>query len=84
MTIFLFRNRANPIEFCATRSKSGDKLPKADWRFHAEVQNALQAASYGLMNFEAVTDSISKKGYSLYTEHRSSLLRAASPASSEG
>ena len=79
MAIFLFRNSANPIEFCATDTNSCHKLPKAAWQFHAEIQNALHAASFGLMNFEAATRNISKKGYTLFTEPRFSLLRATRP-----
>ena len=80
MAIFLFRNRDNPIEYCATDTRSGHKLPDLEkrtrWNYHAELQNALHAAAFGVMNFEAAKRSISRSGYLRYTDNR--LLRNVS------
>lgn len=75
MTIFLFRNGDNPIEYCATDTRSGHRLPaqRSRWHYYAELQNALHAAVYGVSNFEAAKRSISRRGYMLYTDNR--LLR---------
>ena len=57
MAIFLFQNGHNPIEYCATDTRSGHKLPGSAalsrWHYHSELQNALHAAVFGVMNFEA-------------------------------
>ena len=66
MAIFLFRNGDNPVEYCATDTRSGHRLPALDasrWLYHAELQNALHAAVFGVMNFEAAKRSISRHGY---------------------
>ena len=75
MAIFLFRNGDNPVEYCATDTRSGHRLPAqtARWLYHAELQNALHAAVFGLMNFEATKHAISRRGYICYTADR--LLR---------
>ncbi len=77
MTIFLFRNGDNPIEYCATDTRSGHRLPTAQahsrWHYYAELQNALHAAVFGVRNFEAAKQSISRRGYLLFTDNR--LLR---------
>jgi hypothetical protein len=77
MTIFLFRNGDNPIEYCATDTRSGHRLPTAQsrsrWHYYAELQNALHAAVFGVNNFEAAKLSISRRGYLLFTDNR--LLR---------
>ena len=74
MAIFLFRNRDNPIEYCATDTRSGHKLPgleaRTRWNYHAELQNALHAAVYGVTNFEAARRSIDRQGYLRFTDNR--------------
>ncbi len=77
MSIFLFRNGDNPVEYCATDSPSGQRLPleaRTRWLYHTELKNALHAAMFGLRDFEATMQSISQRGYVRYTENR--LLRA--------
>jgi hypothetical protein len=77
MAIFLFRNGDNPVEYCATDSRSGHRLPPettARWLYHTELQNALHAATFGLKDFEVTVRSIARQGYVRYTENR--LLRA--------
>ena len=79
MAIFLFRSRDNPIDYCATDSRSGHRLPglnaNSHWHYHAELQNALHAAVFGVMNFEQARQAISRKGYLCYTDNR--MLRTA-------
>lgn len=72
MTIFLFRNGENPIEYCATDTRSGHRLPAMTkrWLYHAELQNALHAAVFGVPNFEAAKQAISRRGYVLFTANR--------------
>jgi hypothetical protein len=72
MTIFLFRNAYNPIEYCATDTRSGHKLPGRvpHWLYHAELQNALHAAVFGVMDFETAKQTISQRGYVRYTADR--------------
>ena len=72
MAIFLFRNGDNPVEYCATGTRSGHRLPAMTrrWLYHAELQNALHAAVFGVMNFEAAKQSISRRGYLCYTDNR--------------
>ena len=69
MAIFLFRNGDNPVEYCATDTWSGHRLPAqtSRWLYHAELQNALHAAVFGVMNFEAAKQSILRRGYVCYT-----------------
>jgi hypothetical protein len=69
MAIFLFRNGDNPVEYCATDTRSGHRLPAftSRWLYHAELQNALHAAVFGVMNFEAAKRAISRQGYVVYT-----------------
>ena len=80
MPMFLFRSGNNPVEYCATDSRSGQKLPglssNARWYYHAELQNALHAAVFGVMNFELAKKSISQRGYLRYTDSR--ILKNAS------
>jgi len=68
MAIFLFRNRDNPVEYCATDTRSGHRLPphNSRWVYHAELQNALHAAVFGVMNFETAKNSIMRHGYLRY------------------
>ena len=76
MAIFLFRNGDNPVEYCATDSRSGQRPPPetdSRWVYHTQLQNALHAAMFGLTDFEATVHSISQRGYVRYTENR--LLR---------
>jgi len=77
MAIFLFRNADDPTEYCATDTRSGHKLPglqaASRWHYHAELQNAVHAAVFGVMNFDAATRSISRQGFVRYTDSR--LLR---------
>jgi hypothetical protein len=72
--MFLFRNSVNPIEYCATDSRAGDKLPrlgkKERWLFHREVQNSMHAAVYGMKDFDAARQEIFDHGYLRYTETR--------------
>jgi hypothetical protein len=74
MPMFLFRCGDNPIEYCATDSRSGHKLPdlhaNARWLYHAELQNAVHAAVFGVMNFELAKRSILQRGYLRYTDNR--------------
>ncbi len=72
MTIFLFRNGDNPIEYCATDTRSGHRLPAMTrrWLYHAELQNALHAAVFGVRNFEQARRTITRHGYLLFTEGR--------------
>ena len=74
MAIFLFRNGDNPIEYCATDTRSGHKLPGSAalsrWHYHSELQNALHAAVFGVMNFEAAKRAIARHGYVRYTADR--------------
>jgi hypothetical protein len=72
MTIFLFRNGDNPIEYCATDTRSGHRLPAMTnrWLYHAELQNALHAAVFGVRNFESAKRTITRRGYMLFTEGR--------------
>ncbi len=72
MAIFLFRNGDNPVEYCATGTRSGHRLPAMTrrWLYHAELQNALHAAVFGVMNFEAAKQSIARHGYLRYTDNR--------------
>jgi hypothetical protein len=72
MAIFLFRNRDNPVEYCATDTRSGHRLPSQNsrWDYHAELQNALHATAFGVMNFEAAKRAILRQGYLLYTAPR--------------
>jgi hypothetical protein len=72
MAIFLFRNGDNPVEYCATDTRSGHRLPAMTrrWLYHAELQNALHAAVFGVMIFEAATQSIARRGYLRYTDNR--------------
>jgi hypothetical protein len=74
MTIFLFRNGDDPMEYCATDTRSGHRLPglgaASRWLYHAELQNALHAAVFGVMNFEAAKQSITRQGYVRYTDNR--------------
>jgi len=72
MAIFLFRNGDNPVEYCATDTRSGHRLPAltSRWLYHAELQNALHAAVFGVMNFEAAKQTISRRGYVVYTDNR--------------
>jgi hypothetical protein len=74
MRVFLFRNSVNPIEYCATNNRLGDKLPyageKARWLFHAEIQNAMHAAVHGIENYEITVRAISRRGYHQYIEPR--------------
>ena len=68
MAIFLFRNGDNPVEYCATDTRSGHRLPTANsWLYHAELQNALHAAVFGVRNFEAAKQTILRDGYLRYT-----------------
>jgi hypothetical protein len=78
MAIFLFRNGDNPVEYCVTDTRSGHRLPAQPprWLYHAELQNAMHAAVFGLKDFEATMRSISQRGYVRYTENR--LLRNCS------
>jgi hypothetical protein len=67
MAIFLFRNGDNPVEYCATDTRSGHRLPAANsWLYHAELQNALHAAVFGVTNFEAAKQTILRNGYLRY------------------
>jgi hypothetical protein len=72
MAIFLFRNAYNPVEYCATDTRSGHRLPAltSRWLYHAELQNALHAAVFGVMDFEATKQAISRRGYVRYTADR--------------
>jgi hypothetical protein len=72
MTIFLFRNGDNPVEYCATDTRSGHRLPAMTrrWLYHAELQNALHAAVFGVRNFEQAKRAITRDGYLLFTEGR--------------
>ena len=74
MAIFLFRNADNPTEYCATDTRSGHRLPaletKSRWFYHAELQNAVHAAVFGVMNFEAAKRSISRQGFVRYSDSR--------------
>ena len=72
MAIFLFRNGDNPVEYCVTDMRSGHRLPAMTrrWLYHAELQNALHAAVFGVMNFEAAKQSIARRGYLRYTDNR--------------
>ena len=72
MAIFLFRNGANPAEYCATDTRSGHRLPALTscWLYHAELQNALHSAVFGVTNFEAAKHTISRRGYVVYTAPR--------------
>ena len=69
MAIFLFRNGDNLVEYCATGTRSGHRLPAlaSRWLYHAELQNALHAAVFGVMNFKAAKQAISRQGYLCYT-----------------
>ena len=74
MRLFLFRNSVNPIDYCATDTRSGHKLPplrrSARWQYHTELQNCVHAAVFGVMNFEAVKNTIAMQGYVRFTELR--------------
>jgi hypothetical protein len=72
MAIFLFRSGDNPVEYCVTDTRSGHRLPAlpSRWHYHAELQNALHAAVFGLMDFEATKQAISRRGYVRYIENR--------------
>jgi hypothetical protein len=72
MSIFLFRNGDNLVEYCATDTRSGHRLPAlaTHWLYHAELQNALHAAVFGVMDFEATKQAISRQGYMRYTADR--------------
>ena len=72
MAIFLFRNGDNPVEYCATDTRSGHRLPAqtARWLYHAELQNAVHAAVFGVTNFEAAKQSISRQGYLSFVDNR--------------
>ncbi len=74
MGIFLFRNGDNLIEYCATDTRSGHRLPavqaRQGWLYHTELQNAVHAAVFGVTDFEAAKRSISRRGYLRYTENR--------------
>jgi hypothetical protein len=71
MAIFLFRNGDNPVEYCATDTRSGHRLPAVSrWHYYAELQNALHAAVFGVTDFESAKRSISRRGYVCYTAGR--------------
>jgi hypothetical protein len=72
MALFLFRNGDNPVEYCATDTRSGHRLPALTrrWLYHAELQNALHAAVFGVRNFETAKRTISQQGYLLFTDNR--------------
>jgi hypothetical protein len=72
MAIFLFRNGDNPVEYCATDTRSGHRLPAPTkrWLYHAELQNALHAAVFGVRNFEAAKRVIARQGHLLFTDNR--------------
>ena len=68
MAIFLFQNSRNPVEYCATDTRSGHRLPASSgWLYRAELQNALHAAVFGVTNFEAARRTILRHGYLCYT-----------------
>ena len=74
LPLFLFRSGGDPTEYCATDTRSGHKLPplfaNARWFYHAELQNALHAAVFGVMNFELARKAILRKGYLRYNDNR--------------
>ena len=58
--------------FGATDTRSGHRLPAMTnrWLYHAELQNALHAAVFGVRNFESAKRTITRRGYMLFTEGR--------------
>jgi hypothetical protein len=74
MALFLFRSGEDPTDYCATDTRSGHKLPplkaRRDWQYHAELQNPVHAAVFGVMNFEAAKLTIARHGYLRYSASR--------------
>jgi hypothetical protein len=79
MPVYLFRNSDTLIDYGVTDSRTGGGLPPlngARWQFHAEIQNAMHASVFGVMDFEAARGAIRKKGY--YSFVASAPLKLAS------
>jgi hypothetical protein len=74
MRLLLFRNSVNPVEYCATNAKADRKLPplprKGQWQFYDELENAMHAAVFGVINFDAAINEIAIRGYYRYTDPR--------------
>lgn len=65
MRLFLFRNTDTQIEYCLTDTRSGERLPRlrrgAQWQYQRSVYNSLEAAIFGVMDFDAAKRMVEQR-----------------------